>query len=242
MTMTDTRTTETATPQADTSITLPYSTDLLGGIFAVAQHASKDAMSPVLTTVQVGTRHFVATDRYTVGEWEHTTIAESEARHGYSEPTNPDLKILVPRSAAEWLAKQTFKVFGFVSQSFADNALEIVFASDSITVRYADGVLNADSDRVVAIQRFNPIGGNFPPVARLFPAENGTGAYSGAGLVSLGPDHLDKLIKGIKRAGVKNESIRFQLTAADNPNKPGPVVATFGTRFRALVQPNLIIR
>lgn len=224
MTILDTPRTET------TTVTLPYRPDTLAGIYAAAQSASKDDMTPAICTVRVDHRTFLATDRYTVGEWTHDAEGDESAPF-----------VLVPRTAAEWLAKQLPKTLGYTvaeltprvgdSAGNVDHAT-ISFTGESVTINYRGAIL--------ATTRFAEISANFPPVARLFPSEND---YAVDALpVRLAPDHLNKCIRAVAKAGDKHEPLTFQFTKTASAHKPGPVLVTFGTRYRALILPNLILR
>lgn len=218
-----------------TEIRLPYRVETLDGLFAVAQHASKNDVTSIIQTVQVTTREFIATDRYTVGVWEHTTLAESTERYGDDGPDDATAEILIPRATAEWLSKQLPKTLGH-SQGSAELILEIVLTEDSVSIVEVRETMTI----VAATQLFTRVGGNFPPVRRLFPGDDAK-QYDGAGVIALGPEHLSKFIKSILRAGGKHEALRFALTHTDS-GKPGPVVVEFGTRFHGLMQPNLLLR
>lgn len=245
VTMTDTRDITTETTD-DRSITLPYSQSLLNGMFAVALHASKDDMSPIIETVKVDARTFIATDRYTIGQWEHTTLAESNERNGEQGPANPDAHVLVPRTAAEWLAKQSLRTLGF-DRYMLETALTVTFAPDHISIQWATDASATSTNgepQVVAITRFAELKGNYPPVARLLTEESDyvNKDHNAPAMIALGPEHLDKVIKGCKRAGDRNEPIRMWLTKSDYSDKPGPIGISFAKRFLGAIQPNLITR
>jgi len=61
--------------------------------------------------------------------------------------------------------------------------------------------------------------------------------------VSLKTAFLIRIDKAVKAVGERGDGVaRFQFMSTDNPNKPGPVFVTVGERFRALIQPNLLLR
>lgn len=207
------------------TVTIPFNDENLNGMFAVHLHAAKDK---IIETVQVSASKFVATDRYTVGEYTHTP-----------DTTKDDSEtVLIPAAAALWLTKQTPKSLGVASvtaqQKYDDPSLVIVFTAESVTIKW-DG----DAGEVLAVTRFTPVAGNFPPVARLFADNPKPAALS----VLLSPVHLDKFTKGATRLLGKGQP--FEVTVVDsgsNPDKPGPVRILIGERFRGLLQPNLKIR
>lgn len=208
-----------------TEIRFDYSEKMQGGLFAVAQHASKGKDAGILNAVKVTPTVFVATNRYTVGEFTHTEGTDAG-----------DVSVLIPRSAAEWLAKQTPKAVGFPSGLVA-GAASVVVTPTSITIRW-----NGDEGQVIAVTNFPSVTGNFPPVQRLFPSEsNPVKPWSGdSPVVRLNPEFLEFFTRGAKRID-KGESITFTLQGSDNPHKPGPVLVELGA-FRGLIQPNLLDR
>jgi hypothetical protein len=222
------------------TIELPYTAELLDGMFAVAQHASKDNATPIITMVKVCPRFFVATNRYTVGRWEHNTEAEVGPVTAEGVLVNdPDAVVLIPRKAAEWLAKQTPKVLGVTDPRLvAGSSYVVVFTPESVTIKWA-----GPEGEVLAVTRFEVVTGNFPPVERLIPEV--TAEYAPEDIlpvVSLNPAHLEMFIRGAKRTLYREAPMRFRLTKTENPSKPGPVVITFADRFVGLLQPNLLTR
>lgn len=209
-----------------TAITLPLTPALTAGMAATLAHASRDKVTPVIATVQVTRRHFVATDRYTVGQYEHTTLAESVERHGEEGPADPDAAILLPMDAADWLAKH--KPTGRQTVTLTPDSVAIHWEND------ADGA-------PIASRSFAPIVGNYPPVARLIPER--TDAPQEILPTSLGVDSLTKLAKSATALGradrTKNIPVRFQFAGSDG-YKSAPVMATVGERFVSLIQPILV--
>ena len=230
MTITDNTQTSTTAPenaaQLDT-ITIPYSQATLGGIFAVALHSSKDDVTPVVCTVKVSTHTFLATDRYSIGEWTHTPEASAT-------PTS-DVALLIPRSAAEWLAKQGAKALGFIPRDarMLEEGAVIVFSRDSITIQWAE------SGQVLAVTRFAEVKGNFPPVGRLLAGA--VAAEDAPSAISLKPAFIERFTKGAAKTLEREAALTMRFTKTANPSKPGPVIFEFA-RFRGLLQPNLLLR
>lgn len=221
------------------TIELPYTTELLGGMFAVAQHASKDDVTPIITVVKVCPRFFVATNRHTAGRWEHTTEAEAGPVTAEGVLVNdPDAVVMVPRKAAEWLAKQTPKVLGVLDPArVSEPPYVVVFTPESVTIKYA-----GPEGQVLAVTRFEPVEGRFPPVERLIlEVIVGCVPEDVLPVVSLRLEFLEMFIRGAKRTLYREAPMRFRLTKTENPGKPGPVVITFAGRFVGLLQPNLIV-
>lgn len=241
MTMTETR------PAAPVllAITPPYSETLLAGLGAVLLHASKDDVTPAINAVRVSSRTFVATDRYTVGEWTHNESAP-DTQDGFT----------IPRGAAEWLTKQTAKALNRDARAITvspndEPAVTIEFTADSITIRERftenDGT---PSTRVLAVTTFGSMAAySFPPVARLFPDRDAEPDAAPA-RVALNPAYIERFTKGAVKTGERHAPLTMTYTATSNPNKPGPVLFTFGRKengatyppFRGLIQPNLLLR
>lgn len=223
--------TETVTPDADTItdvvITVPLA-DAIEAFTAVLPHASKDDVTPVLTCVQLSVQDdgkiaFVATDRYTVGRFR--TEGEGE----------PETKILLPREAAEWVAKITVKSLRYA----ADAPYRVTVTEhdkDEITV----AISSPTTSRIERSQSFKHPGTlNFPPVDRLFPA----GDFLIGPATALAPAHLVKLTTYAAKYH-RTQPIKFFGTL--NPESTeyrgemlAPLLARIG-KLDALIQPNLL--
>jgi hypothetical protein len=209
------------TLEATSSVTLPYAVGTLNGLYAVLVHAAKDNKTPVIATVRVDSRAFVATDRYTVGRWTHSD---------QNELSTDSPNILVPRSAAEWLTKQLPKAIGKTESELADPdsgrpTATITFTPESITVL-------SDAGDILAVTRFEPITGNFPPVEKLLGRiEFATDARP----IALDPKHLDKFSKGAVRAASRDAAITMEFDSEPS-GKTGRAYITFGEHFDGLMQ------
>lgn len=210
-----------------TTVVIPLTDETLAGLSAVMQHASKDDITPVICTVQVNAQTFVATDRYSVGEYTHDAAA-----------AEPGESVTIPRSAAEWLTKQNQKSLGAVARTTAPLFAAIVTA-ESIIIRWAsdDNVSGA----IVAVHTFLEVKGNYPPVARLFPAKDAEPKIMTTPVVSLGAVQLEKFTRGCKKMMGTHSPMTITFQPSENSNKPGPVLITFGA-FRGLLQPNWLKR
>ena len=230
MTITDNTQTGTTAPenaaQLDT-ITIPYSQATLGGMYAVALHSSKDDVTPVICAVRVNAHTFLATDRFSVGEWTHTPEA--------SDTPTSDVALLIPRSASEWLAKQSAKALGFIPRDarMLAEGVVIVFSRDSITIQWAE------SGQVLAVTRFAEVKGNFPPVERILAGA--VAAEDAPSAISLKPAFVEKFTKGAAKTLEREGTFTMRFTKTEKPNKPGPVIFEFA-QFRGLLQPNLILK
>lgn len=212
------------------TLAIPYTAELAAGIAAVIAHASKDAVTPILCGARFDRRYVVATDRYTVGRYEHTTHPESVARYGEEGPTDPDAGWWIPTDALVWLSKQAATLKHAIR-----SGLLLVISADTLTIHYGE----SETGTIAASLHYTADGGNFPPVARLFP-EKSDDAIDGFPPAWLGVDSFTKLSKSGTAIGraekKKNIPIRFQFQAGEG-RKLAPVLAHIGDRFDSLIQP-----
>lgn len=86
--------------------------------------------------------------------------------------------------------------------------------------------------------------GNYPPVARLFPA--GESAFGPQESLTLNIGHVADVGKLVHPSLVRGEAPRFRFTKTENPNKPGPVLIDYPSirpedgSLEYLLQPNLL--
>jgi hypothetical protein len=209
------------------SITLPITPGLVAGFGAVLQHAAKDAVAPVIQSVRVTMRHIIATDRYTIGQYEHTTYDESVERYGEDGPADPDAAITLPRDVAEWLSK--YKVSGL-------QILTLTLTEDRAIITWEN-----DAENIVESRAFKNMSAlNYPPVARLIP-EVTEGAVDVPPLY-LGADLLARVAKSaqiIQRVSrQKNAPVRMQFAPSESRYRHDPVLVTIG-RLTMLIQPSI---
>lgn len=215
MTITDTT---TATPvELVHTLTFSYD-DAFAGIASVLPHASKDAMSPIICAVRITPDAFTTTDRYAIGQYTH------------GAPIHPDTDaVVLPRTAAEWLGKQTPKMLNRDARYLA-NAGAVTITAESITI-------TADGD-TLAMHTFPVLGGNFPPVDRLL---NDWKPATDAQPVALKPEFVARF--GVSASKLIDKSAAYTLEFGHTDSgKPGPVRFTIGDKFAGLLQPNLILR
>ena len=201
--------------------TLPLTAELIAGFAAVTVHASRDALTPVLTHVRIDHRHIIATQRHTLGQYEHTTLAESIERHGEAGPVDPDAFVLIPREIAEWVGKHKFT-----------RGQTLTLTATTATIQWEG--YNA----AIEARTFPECTLTFPPVARLIPER--TDAAADILPIHLGADMLTLICKSAQSIGrasrTKNQPIRFQSASTD-ARKLSPVLATVGERMTMLIQP-----
>ena len=203
--------------------TLPLTAELIAGFAAVTVHASRDTMTPVLTHVRIDHRHITATQRYTIGQYEHTTLAESIERHGEAGPADPDAFVLIPREIAEWVGKHKFT-----------RGQTLTLTATAATIQWEG------TDAVIEARSFPECTQGFPPVARLIPER--TDAPADILPTHLGADMLTLICKSAQSIGraarAKNYPIRFQFASVTD-RKLSPVLATVGERMTMLIQQSL---
>jgi hypothetical protein len=211
-----TATPDTTTAPAAPALTFPYAL-ALQGIGAVLPHASKDMVTPIIASVRVERDVFLATDRYAVGRFRHNvTIAEDV------EP------VTLPRTAAEWLLKQTARALNHDAKMLERDA-QVIITATSITITYFGDVL--------AVHVFGALIGNYPPVGRLVDGwEPSEDAY---GLL-LNAYFLARFEKSCKALAPKDPPvIGVELGKTSQYSKTAPIRIRIGENFDGLLQPNL---
>ena len=244
-----TSTTEATSTTTTTTTRLRFPLhDAIAAASATLPHTSKDDVTPIITAVRVGRDRWVATDRYTVGVWEVSRPEEHDVHSLTEEERTEDhaaATILIPRDAAEWIAKIVASKLRFSRSrsTLLDYELRV---SQEVTTTHGAWDHTTTGDVVLEIvwggkversQAFEDVVGNFPPVLRLVndwkPAESVT-------QISIDPAHLEK-VTAFARRQKKFAPIKIELGLGLSPEKPGPMRITFG-QLTALVQPNLNLR
>jgi hypothetical protein len=207
------------------TITIPLE-EAIEGFTAVLPHASKDDVTPIITYVAIvqgldEPASLVATDRYTVGVFELSAVADTG---------EGDEQFLVRREVAEWVTKINPKSLRYPTS--------LQYSVRITNDRHLDWtrVEILDDGQVERSQVFDlPQPGNYPPVLRLLPQ---TTEPHVVGFVSLKPEFLERPLVYAKKYH-KNEAVKFFVTETTNPNKPGPVFFKIG-QLSGLIQPNLL--
>lgn len=212
----------TPTPDPAGVIRLPLTPELIAGLRATLAFAfaATDAVTPQICAVMVTRRYLYATDRYTIGRYEHTTYAESVERHGEEGPSDPDFEVLVPREVAEQITKHK-----------VDGAQVLVLTPGVASIKWHDGT----SDTPLP---WEPIPGIFPPVERLITEATKDDAEVSP--LMLGNDRLAQLVKAgralARYVGGANPGWRFQLPDARTARRNAPIRASLGDRLVVMVQ------
>lgn len=191
------------------TLTFPFTPALAAGFAAVLPHTSADKFTPVLAGVCVTPQHILATDRYSIGRY----------RHSDDTPAESDGWMILPRDAAEWIARYKFDRYA--------PALTLTITPDALT-------LTNDAGAVVASRAHVLVAGNYPPVARLFPEVSDDAADVLP--FHLGADKLADVVKSAQLLGRADKS-KIYLSTPDVLGKYTPVHMTVGDRFDALLQP-----
>jgi hypothetical protein len=193
----------------------------LTSIHSLGISASKDDITPVITQIALeregDTLRAMATDRYMVLSGTYTGVEFEDWNEGDT--------ILVDPSALK-------------------RAIDIKKANKTSTIpivitKNEHGALSAVVDMLNFVD-LGSVQGAFPPVTRLFPE----GEPTGAGSLNLRPDFLAKLAKVLPPVAKpeRERTWRFEFrTIADAPHKPQPVYAQYsdGAKYKleALIQP-----
>lgn len=210
-----------------TTIAIPFTVNLAAAFRAVLAFASKDSASPSIMAVSVNNRFIIATDRFAIGRYEHTTYAESVERYGEAGPADPNATVTIPREVAEWLGKQ---------KPMPYQHLTLTLTADTATISYEGGV-------TLTSMTYAEYSYNFPAVDRLMveSSDDDVQVFPFA----LGTDRFDQLTKAgralAKEAG-KNAGWRFQLPGATDARKTAPIRASLGERMVVMIQPMLVLR
>lgn len=234
-----------------TSITLPLH-EALTAFKSVLPHASTDDITPIITALSIVSTddktgsHLVATDRYSVGRYE-LSVPIGDLAEGV-------VGFLVPRQAASWITRLTFGVLRYGKESWAQYRVRITQAVDDekpfvreVTVALIHGQTEDvglgypafhEDAQPEQLRVFDGLGGNFPPVLRLFPDET---TKLGVERLALSPWLISRIATSIVAAtGKKTDPGHFTFTAATS-GKPGPVMVEAG-KLSMLIQPNSMIR
>jgi hypothetical protein len=219
--------------------------DQLRAIATLSHAASRDDMTPVITGVHLevsaGIVTAVATDRYRVAELTFPAMTTDETPGLAGLTFEPLAGVIIPapllaRTVKQLPRRSILPTVATIAVTYDDSA------DGRRLIRFADTYAGFDtSDQAIS--------GNYPPVARLFPADV---AYlepyaGGVGLNAGYLATLDKLALPGDLRGPKVYSMHTQAGDTYAPNKPKPVLFTRGDvdkggMLRYLLQPNLILR
>lgn len=236
-----------------TTLTMPFA-EAVAAFNAVMPHIGKDPTTRVIEGMYVSPEGaLLATDRYTVGRYVPAYDSHDYLRARF-EGENFQGAIL-PLDAVKFVAKMRATQFGD-KRDAQYMAIRLTFDSSDgpvVRIQVLSGVnwerfddTESNAPEIVQSARFDLIGGNYPPVNRLFPDDT---TEFGARALSLKTSFLGRVDTAVKWLGGSNGCARFQFCKTDNPNKPGPVHArVFGEiggasgTFDCLIQPNLLLR
>lgn len=208
----------------------------LFSVASVAVAAPKNDVTPVIQSVRVSVADGfiigVATDRYRVARVRLALHADAPSVEDFEGVT-------IQRSQIEQFAKV---VKASKPTAYLPTVKLAVGERDEAGLRtvtlseYTSGAQSVQPER----------GGNFPPVARLFPKdESGFGPQE---VLSLNIGFLADVGKLVHPSLGRGETPRFRFTKTENPHKPGPVLIDYPNirpedgSLEYLLQPNLLKR
>lgn len=208
---------------------------------AMLTSASKDDVTPVITAAHFDGAELWATDRYKVARFPMPTRPAKD-----DDRLELGSEFLIPRAALEWVAKIAPKSLRFKAAlaTMTDNGYTIRYEHEhpesqpvnreypgTVTASVVD--MNGKTERS---QAFDGVAGNFPPVARLFPAED---AQPAAMTQAFNPSYMIEILNYCKKYG---NSAPFKITTyGDGANRMSPALIE-GAGASFLLQPNLILR
>lgn len=225
----------TATLTRTQTVTLPLEV-AIEAFAAVLPHASTDAVTPILCSVQLVPADdavtLYATDRYTVGRFTVpllTSDVDAMPATDHAEPFN------IPTEAATWIAKTVTKTLRHANGAVA---YAVVIEDDAEAKTVTVSLVPELTGKPERAQAFERVTGNFPPVSRLFPEDEG----AMPDVIGLSPQMLSRVI-GYATKYHRRAPIRFSGTAQRDTGsaKMSPILASIGG-LTALIQPNLLLR
>ncbi len=195
-------------------------------------HISTDGVTPVLTGAYIDGQYAYATDRYTVGRYDLTSLL------GEGRSETP---IWIPREALAIL-----RTIGKASLRWGNrmDSYHAIFetvkesGSTAYTTLEIEWRPVSGHPEVHWMRVFNANGatGNYPPVARLID-----GFIPGEQMrVGLTPHHVAKFTS---TQGRNPQPMRVTMSNAPATNKKsgGPILIEVGLRFKGLIQPSIIL-
>ena len=201
---------------------------------AMLTSASKDDVSPILTVAHLDGSELWATDRYKVARFPMPTRPERE-----DDRLELGAAFLIPRAALEWVAKIVRKSLRFKSQlaTMTDTGYTIRYEhdADALTVTASVVDMNGKTERS---QAFDTERGNFPPVARLFPAED---AEPAAMTQAFSPALMIEILTYCKKYADRGAPFKITTYGDAGAKKARPALIE-GAGASFLLQPNLILR
>jgi hypothetical protein len=200
-------------------------------------HASKDDLTPAINGGSVveheGKRYLIATDRFSIGRFE---LGDLDTLTG-------DAGRQIPYAALVWISKVVRKSLrrAAVKLDLAEGGygLKMEWSGTGSTTEVAVSIIfDGKSERS---QTFDVTPSPFPPVIRLWrPAGMTVNPLS---KIALSVQSLTKIAEDVKLFEHRDGATTLNLHSGDGPTgKPAPVEYTVGTRWAAIIQPNLMVR
>lgn len=236
-TMTESPEITTTDTDADTArpiLEIPLSVAMQSAAAMLTSAAKDSEVTDVIKSARFDGAELFATDRYKVARFPMPTQPAAEDRR-----LTLGAAFLIPRAALEWVTKITTK------------SLRAPRMVDSYTIRYEQedsshagdgGTLTASvvdyAGKTERSQAFDNVTGNFPPVARLFPAED---AQPAAMTQAFSPEYMIEILNYCKKFSDRGAPFKMTTYGNEGTNKMQPALIE-GAGASFLLQPNLILR
>ena len=201
---------------------------------AMLTSASKDAVTPVLTAAYFDGAELWASDRYKVARFPLPTKPAKE-----DDRLELGAAFLIPRAALEWVTKIVRKSLRYkiTLATMTDTGYTIRYEheADTLTVTASVVDMNGKTERS---QAFDTERGNFPPVARLFPADD---VEPAAMTQAFSPAFMIEILTYCKKYADRGAPFKITTYGDAGANKMNPALIE-GAGASFLLQPNLILR
>ena len=201
---------------------------------AMLTSASKDTVTPILTVAHFDGAELWATDRYKVARFPLPTKPAKEY-----DRLELGTEFFIPRAALEWVTKIVAKSLRYkvALGTMTDTGYTIRYEhdTDALTVTASVVDMNGKTERS---QAFDGEWGDFPPVARLFPAED---AEPAAMTQAFDPSYMIEILNYCKKYADRGAPFQMTFYGDAGANKMSPALIE-GAGASFLIQPNLILR
>lgn len=206
---------------------------------AMLTSASKDDVTPVLTAAYFDGAELWASDRYKVARFPLPTKPAKE-----DDRLELGAAFLIPRAALEWVTKIVAKSLRYkiALATMTDTGYTIRYEHEPSESGTSGGTVTASvvdmNGKTERSQAFDTERGNFPPVARLFPADD---VEPAAMTQAFSPAFMIEILTYCKKYADRGAPFKITTYGDAGANKMNPALIE-GAGASFLLQPNLILR